>query len=159
MKKLVIILFVMIPLFGNAQFFDYSASIETGYYTGTRLMTQAKEYEIQCYYEHNVISRDSIYTIHPKMSFYSDLQFGLHFFDHRLNFKTDVITTFTKNSVPLNFTPLFAVYKTNLYYDFQNIPLKAGWKHSCSHTVENRVFERTNYNAAYNKFYIKLKIK
>lgn len=157
MKTLTFLLFVLIPFLGNAQTFDYSASVETGYYTGHHLMTQTQEKVL--YGGHTVKSHDSLYTVHPKLSFYSDLKIGLHFFDRRLNFETDIITTFSKNSRFLNFDPLLAIYKTNLYYDFQDLPLKAGWKHSCSHTIEPRIFERTSYNASYNKFYIKLKIK
>ncbi|WP_292485146.1 hypothetical protein, partial [Methanohalobium sp.] len=93
MKHLIFIIVLLFPLIGSGQTFDYSASVETGYYTGVRYLLGQ-----------NIITDDGAtklrYPIgmqiqHPDPSFYSDIQIGLHGFDHRLNFETNVITTFT----------------------------------------------------------------
>ncbi len=148
MKKLMFILFVMIPFFGNAQFFDYSASVETGYFTGNYSMTRQQ-------------SETSFYGKHPAMSFYSDLNFNLHFFNKQINIKNNIETTFTKLNKGITFSPLISIYTTSVNYNFKNQPIKIGFKHGCTHTIEEQYFQRAkiNFNSTYNKVYIKLKIK
>src|SRR6056297_2729869 len=161
MKRLTLILTAITAIIAmacsaQAQTFDYSSSIEGGYYTGYRYLrgnsiimqrgqvTLAEEVAMQ--------------NQHPSTSFYSDIQVGVHFFDRRLNFDASVMTTFTSNSKVMNFDPLLASYTTDLYYDFTNLPIKVGWRHNCVHTVDNDRMNLT-YQAAFNNVYFELTIK
>jgi len=161
MKRLTLILTAITAITAmtcsaQAQTFDYSSSIEGGYYTGYRYLRG-----------NYVISEGTAYTVdpsvamqnqHPSPSFYADLGVGLHFFDKRLNLDASVMTTFTSNSKVMNFDPLLASYTTDLYYDFTNLPIKVGWRHNCVHTVDNDRMDLT-YQAAFNNVYFELTIK
>ncbi len=73
MKKLVVILFVIVPFFGNAQFFDYSASLEGGYFQGNRI--QSKNISSLAYPD----QKQRISLFYPTYTFYNTLNFNLHF--------------------------------------------------------------------------------
>jgi hypothetical protein len=154
MKRLIVILFVMIPFIGNAQFFDYSASVETGYINSQRSI---KGYVQESYAGSNFYESTTLEMYHPKLSFYSDLQVGVHFFNRLINFKTNILTTFSKDN-GINFTPLLTNYITNLYYD-PDLPIKIGWKHNCIHTIAPTYLNDKIYNSSYDQIYIKLTIK
>lgn len=144
MKKLIIILFFVLPLPGESQMIETSASIETGYYNGVKVMQSSDRW---------------LYIEYPKLSFYSDIEIGLHGFDRRVNFVVNSQTIFTDNTHFMNFTPLLVDYNTDLFYNPKQIPIKIGWKHRCVHTVKSRHFYYTTYNGSSNRIYVKLKIK
>ena len=81
MKRLIILFVIVVSSFSvNGQTFDYSASVETGYYQGSHTMT--------------IIADDIDYPLnmkYPDFTFYSDIQFSLHFFDKKLNFQNSPV--------------------------------------------------------------------
>ncbi len=146
MKKLILILFVLVPFLGNAQFFDYSASVETGYYKGTKIFQKQNS---------NMIYNSFSY---PKLTFYTNFSFDICLLN-KLNIENDIINHFTKNSHFMNFSPLTISYNTNINYNFQNVPLEIGWEHNCFHTIKSNKTQFTDFNSYHDKIFIKFTIK
>lgn len=142
MKTRLVLILLAAALATKAQLFDYTASIETGYFS-RKAGVFYDEYN-------NVILQYS--------PFYVNLSFTLSTFNLlHLSFENEIPFDKSKSNV-YTFKPFYSSYNARIYLTYKNI--EAGFFHNCTHpNINNIDYNQWYFGENINKIYIKLKIQ